>query len=77
MTRNILENVPLEVPNRIEVKTDVTADGNIDQRVIAKFPSGGELSMMRNILRLQDEGIRDALIKLGWTPPTLINKDQV
>lgn len=30
--------------------------------------------MFRNIVRLQDQGIRDALIALGWTPPTLENK---
>ncbi|MNL82696.1 hypothetical protein D3C87_2101350 [compost metagenome] len=26
-------------------------------------------TLYTNVLRLQDEGIRDALIKLGWTPP--------
>jgi hypothetical protein len=27
-----------------------------------------------NIIRLEEQGVRDALIKLGWTPPTEIKK---
>ena len=26
-------------------------------------------SMASNIVRLEEQGVRDALIKLGWTPP--------
>lgn len=26
-------------------------------------------SVVSNIVRLEEQGVRDALIKLGWTPP--------
>ena len=31
-------------------------------------------TMAGNIIRLEEQGVRDALIKLGWTPPTEIKK---
>lgn len=27
------------------------------------------LGMARNVIQLQEQGVREALIKLGWTPP--------
>ena len=27
-------------------------------------------TMVSNVIRLEEQGVRNALIKLGWTPPT-------
>lgn len=36
-----------------------------------RFPYKGDLiqHMTKNVLKLQDEGVKKALITLGWTPP--------
>lgn len=41
----------------------------IEQSVIAGAGIDIHQQFVKRILNLQDQGVRDALIKLGWTPP--------
>lgn len=61
--------------NRIEVKTEFSKD-MITQELIGHSTDIHDV-MMRQVIRLQDQGVRDALIKLGWTPPDAQPERQV
>lgn len=41
----------------------------IEQSVVAGAGVDIHQQFVKRVLNLQDQGIRDALIKLGWTPP--------
>jgi hypothetical protein len=54
----------------IEILTEIK-DKTVTQRAVllnAKVPSGTEL--FRRVCDTSEKELRDALIKLGWTPPT-------
>jgi hypothetical protein len=46
--------------NNEEIITEI---GNYDQMIV------------RSVIDLQDDGIRKALIDIGWTPPKLVPKE--
>ena len=46
------------------------SDFQIDQSLVS-VSCGAEREVSRNIINLQDKGIRDALIAIGWTPPDI------
>lgn len=50
---------------RVDTKWD---DLQIEQSV-KSISCGTEKEIARNVVNLQDQGIRDALIAMGWTPP--------
>lgn len=50
---------------RVDTKWD---DVQIEQSV-KSISYGLEKEISRNVMNLQDQGIRDALIAMGWTPP--------
>lgn len=54
--------------NGYEVRTLYGAD-LIEQTLHHQRPDGVREEITRGIIRLQDEGVRKALIELGWTPP--------
>jgi hypothetical protein len=41
----------------------------IEQSVIAGAGLDIHQQLVKRVLYLQDQGVREALIKLGWTPP--------
>jgi hypothetical protein len=41
----------------------------IKQSLIFSNGEGVISSQVSNIIKLQEQGVKDALIKLGWTPP--------
>ena len=50
------------------IGTDVTPDGLITQVLVSQH--GDIMTVIsRTVMDLQEAGIREALIKLGWTPP--------
>lgn len=51
-----------------EIKTKVLDNCVIDQEVLQKV-DGVVVNTTKYILDLQQEGVRKALIDLGWTPP--------
>lgn len=51
----------------INVETKVSPD-LIAQETFA-LRQGMHETLMRQVIQLQEDGVRDALIKLGWTPP--------
>jgi hypothetical protein len=57
------------IENGFEVVTSPQPDGTIVQETFATHAGIRERIMMR-VMRTQDQQIRDALIALGWTPPT-------
>jgi hypothetical protein len=50
------------------VKTTVHG-ANISQEVYTVDTYGVECRIARQIINIQDEHVRKALIELGWTPP--------
>ena len=54
--------------HRIEVKTTFARDF-IAQDLIAVENGNIREVLTQRVINLQDEGVRAALIKLGWTPP--------
>lgn len=53
--------------SKIHVKADFTPDLIA---VTTSFELGGmHEKIVREVIRLKDESVRQALIKLGWTPP--------
>jgi transposase len=55
----------------ISVQTKYNSDF-ITQEIIAedsKWDTNLYASVIKRVIHLQEEGIREALIKLGWTPP--------
>lgn len=55
--------------NRIEVITEFNAD-IIKQHV--QYPAnlhGLHTTLVKDIIHLKEQGVREALIQLGWTPP--------
>jgi hypothetical protein len=65
-----------QVVSTFELKTEVDTDGKITQCLFTKSFLGESLlnpEMMRFttwIIDTREKGIREALIKLGWTPPS-------
>lgn len=55
----------------IDVRT-MFNDNRIVQEVYETFDRDSRL-LIRHVLDLQEAGARDALIKLGWTPPALVS----
>ena len=47
----------------------------ISQEVLMEA-AGIRESITRQVIHLQEEGIREALIKLGWTPPSLNERNR-
>ena len=54
--------------DHVEVKTNVFPDGIIEQETI--FSSDNPARNVRQIMNTQIAQVREALIALGWTPPT-------
>lgn len=46
----------------------------IEQEMVQHDGCGGVETVFRTMLNLQETEIRNALIKLGWTPPTDMNE---
>lgn len=62
--------IPEEKPKKIdkyslELKTTILDDGVVEQEQLG---IGGNIT--RWIIDTRDQAIREALIKLGWTPPS-------
>jgi len=55
--------------HRIDITTIPTSDGRITQTVCSVLDSVNT-QLMRTVLNTSDQQIRDALIELGWTPPS-------
>lgn len=54
--------------DRVEVHTNFSQFGEIVQET--RFIENNQVARKtRQILDLREEGIKNALIKLGWTPP--------
>ena len=53
---------------KIEIKT-AFKNGLIEQSIIERGELGPEHEFARRVVNLQEQGVREALIKLGWTPP--------
>jgi hypothetical protein len=53
---------------RFNVGTDVTSDGLITQ-VLSSYHNDIMTVISQRVIDLQEAGVREALIKLGWTPP--------
>lgn len=59
-------------PSMVKVITKFNADLISQEVLVGKDLYGHQDIISRicnNIVRLQDDGVRKALIKLGWTPP--------
>jgi hypothetical protein len=52
----------------MNIDTEVINDGVIESTISAEF-NGRRQEYCRQILRTQDEQVREALMGLGWTPP--------
>lgn len=50
------------------IETSIEDENRIVQEVVHKL-DGMSRPIIRNVLNLQDVGLRQALMKLGWTPP--------
>lgn len=55
-----------------KLKTDIYEDSIICQTLYAEIQPV-HTKIMQDIVNLRDEQVKEALIKLGWTPP---NKEQ-
>ncbi|MCK4815345.1 hypothetical protein KA005_06210 [bacterium] len=53
---------------QIKLETKYSIDHNLNEIHIASFGLSGE-ELHRKVMRLEDQAVRDALIRLGWTPP--------
>lgn len=51
------------------IKTTADPAGQIVQETFLESLGDLRQTISRNVMDLQDAGIRAALIKLGWTPP--------
>lgn len=53
-----------------QVDTNILANGDIEQIVSAQCSLNEKMEVIsRQVAHLQDEGVRAALINLGWAPP--------
>ena len=60
-------NLKYQVETKVDLSNDLIVQ---DVLVNDLWDREGKMKVLyTNVLRMQDEGIRDALIKLGWTPP--------
>lgn len=53
----------------IHVKTSFTADGIIATQVLDDRDRDIRLNIATQVINTRDAQVREALIKLGWTPP--------
>lgn len=54
---------------QIHVKTSFTPDGIIFTQVIDDRERDMRLNLATQVINTRDAQVREALIKLGWTPP--------
>ena len=47
----------------------ITVDTSYNKDMIALTTKMGTEIVSHNVVRLQEKSVREALIKLGWTPP--------
>ena len=65
-----MKNDKIQNKVTVEVETNFNPD-LIESTVFMKKPFNDMHEIMKHIVRLQDEGIKEALLKLGWTPPRI------
>ena len=56
--------------NSFELTTTPSSDGVITQELVALGPGDVRQTIMRQVMDTSEQQIRDALIALGWTPPS-------
>jgi hypothetical protein len=55
---------------KMEYSVETQFDKNlIKQSTVLSDGDGVVSSVVSNIVRLEEQGVREALMKLGWTPP--------
>lgn len=54
---------------QIHVKTSWSPDGTIATQVVDERDNGIRMNIAMQVINTRDAQVRDALIKLGWTPP--------
>lgn len=54
---------------RLTIKTDIVGD-EIRQEIVPELSDGPGQTFGRQVMNLKEEAIRNALISLGWTPPS-------
>lgn len=54
---------------KLIVESEVFTDGTIEQTVLAEV-DGIRERIRTEVIRTQDQQVRECLVKLGWTPPT-------
>jgi hypothetical protein len=60
-----------------EIKIETKFDSSmIHQRVYSLGDENTIHSIMDEVMKLRDEGVREALIALGWTPPGGVNGEE-
>ncbi len=59
---------------KLELKTDILTEGKINYELLIHKDDGTSERMMRWLLDTQEQATIKALIKLGWTPPAMMNK---
>jgi DnaJ-class molecular chaperone len=59
---------------KVNVKTDIFEDGKIIQEVFTEEVPNIMNSLIRTVIDTKEIQVRQALIKLGWTPPPRRNK---
>jgi hypothetical protein len=55
---------------RFKINTEITEHGQITQ-IVSLHHDDTMTIISRTVMDAQDAGVREALIKLGWTPPYL------
>ena len=53
----------------VKTRLSLSKDPTIELSTICKDSEGISSTIFRKVIRLEDQAIRAALIKLGWTPP--------
>lgn len=70
--RNVWSFIPRRsTPNEIRIKTTYDAS-QITQEVTGSGPDWRSISghvLTQEVIRLRDKAVREALIRMGWTPP--------
>jgi len=56
--------------NSYKIECTIQADGKILQE-LGYFSDGIYTNIVRQVIDTQEQQIRDALVKLGWTPPNV------
>ena len=62
---------------KVTVDTSILPDGNIFQVDSLIGPDGVSKRLSASLVDLKDIGVRDALVKLGWTPPADLQVNSV